>query len=293
MMAIMNEYKCSKCGVRLADGVAVCPQCGTQRGANGSKPKAGLVHAEVRTEPRNTTCVNCGADIEPDDLFCEKCGADQAEPQQSAGLAQVPQDAAPQGSSGKKKVAFPAPAYASPLSSARKKGGKNSILLPLIALLAIVWIGGMGFLAYKFFIEKDDSRGVQTTIITGQDGEEASDDSAVSMDVPQDDPLPSSPPQAEFIWGAQDSRGYSKLTPSDPSRVSAGTPALSAVVLGDRVRMRAEPNTDGKIIHHYSKGARVEVLRRYNSGKEEYPWYNIRVRGQSGWMYGQYVGEIK
>jgi hypothetical protein len=60
-------------------------------------------------------------------------------------------------------------------------------------------------------------------------------------------------------------------------------------VTGAGVRLRAEPNTKSQEVGKFSAGKKVAILRRYESGKEKFPWYEIDADGLVGWMYGEYV----
>jgi uncharacterized Zn finger protein (UPF0148 family) len=297
MVAVMGGYACGNCGVRLEESDLTCPECGMPRAPRGEGP---LTEAEVRTEQeeikreaavnnnvglkvnRTITCGACGAKLQHDDLFCGKCGAKQNGKQHV-----VPAKA----SIKKKKADFSEPTYSPHLSSLRKRPRLSGILMPLLLIFALIWIGGMGFLAYRFFLSKSDA-GNDVPIVYQNDDT----DTGQTVQTPYEeiDALgPQSASLPEFVWSPDDDRGYSALVPSDPSRTSPSQPVMNGVVLGDRVRMRAEPNLKAKIVNHYDKGVRVEVTRRYTSANEEHPWYNVRVNGRVGWIYGQYVGEAR
>jgi uncharacterized protein YgiM (DUF1202 family) len=85
-------------------------------------------------------------------------------------------------------------------------------------------------------------------------------------------------PAPEFSWSKADKNGYSKPTP-----------AITGTVSGDSVRVRAEPNTKGKEIVKFNKGKKVSILRRYKSETENFPWYEVKADGKTGWMYGEFV----
>ena len=60
------------------------------------------------------------------------------------------------------------------------------------------------------------------------------------------------------------------------------------IVMGDSVRMRVEPNTGAAIIRQFDKNTVVDVLdSRSMSG--QYPWYQVRHAGDTGWMYGEFL----
>jgi DNA-directed RNA polymerase subunit RPC12/RpoP len=296
MVAVMGGYACGNCGVRLKETDLACPECGMPRAPRGEGP---LTEAEVRTESEeikregvtnvngkmngDMTCGECGAKLQPDDIFCGKCGAKRNAKQHAA-----PANVAVK----KKKADFSEPAYSPYLSSLQKKPRLSGILMPLLLIFALAWVGGMGFLAYRFFLSKSDAGG--NVPIVYQNGDP---DAGQTVQTPYEeiDALvePQSESLPEFVWSTDDGRGYSAVVPSNPSGTSPSQPAMKGVVLGDRVRLRAEPNLKSKIINHYDKGVRVEVVRRYTSGREEHPWYNVRVNGRAGWIYGQFVGEVR
>jgi hypothetical protein len=96
--------------------------------------------------------------------------------------------------------------------------------------------------------------------------------------------------QPRYVWADADANGYGKLVPSDQSSTDTEIPSLKGMVLGDRVRLRAAPNTNSKILNHYNKGVSLDVLQRYSSGQEQYYWFNVGISGRTGWMYGEFVG---
>jgi hypothetical protein len=63
------------------------------------------------------------------------------------------------------------------------------------------------------------------------------------------------------------------------------------VVLGDRVRMRADPNTSATIVRQLNKGETLDVLDSYKAAHERYPWYQVRHEGDTGWVYGEFLKE--
>jgi hypothetical protein len=267
----MSGYLCSNCGESLEDDELACPECGMPRAPRGEGP---LVEADVRTDP--------GVGF----TATEESG--HAAALHGAALAQ------PQGGKGnfrpakKKNAGFSRTLQPAGVPSARKKTPRKGPLMPLILILALAWIGGMAFLAYRFFIPKDGVSENSVEVVYQDSGQPQ----AQTEDTPPEpaiQPLAQEEASARHVWSDADADGYSNLMPS----ASGLTPVLYGTVLGDRVRLRSEPNTDSKIINHYNKGAKVEIMRRYAAPRDEYPWYNIKVNGRVGWMYGQYVSEIK
>jgi hypothetical protein len=91
-----------------------------------------------------------------------------------------------------------------------------------------------------------------------------------------------------FHWSKRDKDGYGRPVADDPS-YSPATPSIAGEVTGTGVRLRAEPNTKSQEVGKFSTGKKVAILRRYESGKEKFPWYEIDVDGLVGWMYGEFV----
>ena len=60
------------------------------------------------------------------------------------------------------------------------------------------------------------------------------------------------------------------------------------VISGDRVRMRAAPNTNAPIIHHFRLGLALAVLDIYKAEHERHPWYQVRFYDDIGWVYGEF-----
>ncbi|MDR1019278.1 MAG: SH3 domain-containing protein [Synergistaceae bacterium] len=191
-----------------------------------------------------------------------------------------------------KNASFARGMSSTPMSAARKKTIRSGPLMPLLFILALVWIGGMGYLAYKFFIAREGgpNGGVTVEYPGGGAGDAQSQETDLAEQLPPIQPLdtPEVTALPALSWSEADARGYSNPVSSSSNLA----PAISGTVLGDRVRLRSEPNTDSNVIRHFNKGAKVEITQRYASAREEYPWYLIRANGRTGWMYGQYVGEI-
>jgi hypothetical protein len=252
-----------------------------------------LVEAEVKTDPSvGLVCPDCGAAVRRGDLFCGKCGASLEASERGAGSVQARGGQVKMKQQVKGKTAgFARGISKASIPADRKNAPKGGTLMPLLLILALVWIGGMGYLAYKFFISKDDTTNGGVTVEYPNGGAVVTPDPNEFQEQlpaiqPPDDPDESAP---EFTWSDADARGYSKPVSRSSSNKE---PVLDGTVLGDRVRLRSEPNTDSRVIRHFNKGVKVEITRRYTTALEEYPWYNIKANGRSGWMYGQYVGEI-
>jgi hypothetical protein len=250
-----------------------------------------LVEAEVRTDSGvRLNCPACGAVIPDGDLFCGKCGASRNAPEPGAGYAQAQGGQVKMKQAKGKTAGFARTVSQTPIPAARKSVPKGGPLMPLLLILALIWIGGMGYLAYKFFISKGDAPNSGVTVEYQNGGSGGLNDPEASQQLPPIQPLEVPEDAApEYEWSDIDARGYSKPISRSSSNKE---PVINGTVLGDRVRLRSEPNTGSKIIRHFNKGVKVEITQRYTAAQEEYPWYNIKAGGRSGWMYGQYVGEI-
>ena len=73
----------------------------------------------------------------------------------------------------------------------------------------------------------------------------------------------------------------------------AGNPVQRGVVLGDRVRMRADSNTSAAIMHQLNKDTTLDVLKSYLAPNEKYPWYQVNYEGDTGWVYGEFLKVIQ
>jgi hypothetical protein len=94
---------------------------------------------------------------------------------------------------------------------------------------------------------------------------------------------------AEYVWSAWDAEGYSSLIAEGRFLSPDETPSMAGVVSGDRVRMRAAPNTSARIMWQFDNGVSLNVLRRYLSGTERYYWFEVGRVGEAGWIYGEFL----
>ncbi|MDR3254224.1 MAG: SH3 domain-containing protein [Synergistaceae bacterium] len=309
----MSDNICSNCGAPFAEGDASCHECG-------------MPH-EVRAQrqpQKERLCGGCGVIAQPGDLFCEQCGADLAKfaVTNEGSNTPTPVDVPVKfhGAPVKEKVVLAtqtpntargrAPLFTQTFVPTRKRPGKNSSMpRATVALIALLVLAGLGLGAYKFL-----SAGKDSDLLGDNPIDFSTDLDPVFPDQPPiDDPAPETTiarpvtPETQpggipslvdsgpikYVWGVDDPRGYSSLAPSDPSRIPSETPFLAGVVAGDRVRLRSEPNTSSTVLSHSSKGAKIEVIGRFTSGVEKFPWYNIRALDKVGWMYGEYVNIIE
>ncbi|MDR0615259.1 MAG: SH3 domain-containing protein [Synergistaceae bacterium] len=262
----MSGYLCGNCGTSLADSDPACPECGMPRAPRGEGP---LMEADVRTDPG---------------------GALAATEEKEPAAANTQGEKTKIRPAKKKSAGFSRTVTPLTASAARKKMPKHNPLMPLFLAIALIWIGGMVFLAYRFFIPGEGAGRNGVTIEYENGGDQAFQQ--IEEMPPGETAQPVAPVEEipRYVWSDADAQGYSKLIASDPS--AGGEPKLGGTVTGDRVRLRSAPNTDSRIINHYNKGVKVEITQRYVSTREEHPWYNIRINGRVGWMYGQYVGDI-
>ena len=86
------------------------------------------------------------------------------------------------------------------------------------------------------------------------------------------------------------------------SEIPTRPPAADAIVVGERVRIRSQPNLQSKVLNHLSAGDWVDIERetdhvwhvengemKHNKG---YHWYKIAHKGPTGWSYGRYIAKI-
>jgi ribosomal protein S27AE len=250
----------------------------------------------VRTE---RVCDKCGAINGLDERYCGECGADLTESERSGHKASSRQKHKPP----REKVALSSqiqplgkeknPDLTPPLVPAKKRLPRRGPASPSIFIvIALILACGVGFFAYNFFLSQGGAAPSQ----------DAPDPAAISEDfgftggefvARTETPAPATQDNSSlgaglgYVWSADDANGYSSLAPQDSSGAVSG---IKGTVLGDRVRLRAEPNTNARILSHFDKGEPIEVLRRYSSGSEKFYWFNVRGKGRTGWMYGEYVG---
>jgi hypothetical protein len=234
--------------------------------------------------------------------FCESCGASLAAFESDDG-----QESEHGGHPRERELLTPRiqpvkngkiPKFAQPLVSSRKRAPKrNSSSLLVLMIIAFLIFGGAGAIAYRSFMANDappiDYTDDSSAPIA-DDTDPAEDGNFVSISNPQS--AGDSPPEASsaqsgprYSWSSWSESGYSRIVPANPSGVSPVPGNPKGTVLGDRVRLRAEPNTNAKIILHFNRDDSIEVLQRYYSVSEDYYWFNVSGKGKTGWMYGQYV----
>jgi predicted RNA-binding Zn-ribbon protein involved in translation (DUF1610 family) len=95
--------------------------------------------------------------------------------------------------------------------------------------------------------------------------------------------------EVEYVWSSQDADGYSSPVATDRFFTSGVTLSLLGTVSGDRVRMRAEPNTKSRIKLQFDNGVSLDVTRRYSSGRERHYWVEASLDGETGWVYGEFL----
>jgi RNA polymerase subunit RPABC4/transcription elongation factor Spt4 len=310
----MSDNICGNCGAPFAEGDTSCPECGMP-----------MASREQIEQPRTERyCSSCGGVVRVSDRFCEQCGVELAKLDGDDVRVQAPVDVPVklQGAPVKEKVVLApqapspsrdrVPVFAQPLVHTRKRLGRNSSMPPAtIALIALLVLAGLGLGAYKFLSKEKPPVLAQSDTMDVLIDDEIPEippppvlDDLTVLDTPASPDTPVAQPVTpdtmepltridtgpiRYVWSLDDPRGYSRLEPSDPSRAPSANPALQGSVTGDRVRLRSEPNTTSSVLNHYSKGAKVEVIQRYTSGSEKFPWYNIRAGERVGWMYGEYV----
>ena len=76
----------------------------------------------------------------------------------------------------------------------------------------------------------------------------------------------------------------------EPKVEEVQEPARKFAVIGgaDKVNLRQQPDTSGKIIKAFPKGTEVEVLETVNKS-----WAKIAIKEQIGYMMSQYLMRVK
>ena len=94
---------------------------------------------------------------------------------------------------------------------------------------------------------------------------------------------------SDLEWTERDGDGYSFLAPRGRFLSSGEIVSIPGVVSGDHVRMRARPNTKGRILRQLDNGVSFGVTGRYSSGQERYYWFQVRNGKNPGWIYGEFL----
>ena len=275
----MNGYFCGKCGTPAGAEDVFCHRCGMELNVQAA-PSTDYAASQRKI------CPQCGESVPMGDRFCGKCGTGQVTPGFNAQIHT-------------KKRAMP-----SGVTTHRRKRG---FLLRLISAL-MFWgiVIGAFYGVYKFLgngipwsevmalvASKEEPRTVGMPVTESAGGisesmppivpeTSGSGDLPVTPEPIRAEPLQPSKPE----WGAQDANGYSVLIL--PGQEGAGVSRKGAV-RGNRVRLRAEPNTRSQILGQFDSGKEFDVTGRYWSGNERYFWYGVSSGGDSGWMYGEYI----
>ena len=281
----MSVHYCGKCGISAGTDDVFCHRCGMELNVEAA-PSTEYAASQLKM------CSQCGEPLPMGDRFCGKCGAGLATRGYNAEI-HIKRRVSPSGITTHKR--------------------RRGFLFKLISAL-VFWgvTAGALYGIYKFF-----GSGIPwfevMALVTGttpQTGEVTLADAAGepfvelppivpetadSADSPAPDPIreesvqagPVPPPRPE--WGEQDVNGYSVLILPEQNEAGGANVSLRGVVSGNRVNLRAEPNTSSQVLGQLSAGNEVAVSRRYRSGSEEYFWYEVNSGDNDGWMYGQYL----
>ncbi|MDR3166283.1 MAG: SH3 domain-containing protein [Synergistaceae bacterium] len=283
----MSVRFCQKCGITVDEGDVYCHSCGAELQI---KIPGGEDAPEVAEY-----CARCGLPLYAGDRFCSNCGTDRSRPKP--------------------------PRVHDEYTKGEYNPSRRDRLRGMfkIAFAFLFWgsIFAGCYMVYRY-LGSDIPWGEVVEVVAEQRRDAgvprraAVSDDLLSPDiasvlaalppiVPEavsfEAPFPDAPQIRELApiklaWGAQDEDGISVLVLSD------GAPALGLLsfpgsVSGGRVRLRAEPSTKAHTLGVLKRGDRVDIVRRFSSGKERFVWYNVRTERGVGWMYGEFVRVIE
>jgi hypothetical protein len=245
--------------------------------------------------------------------FCRNCGVPQAEAAQADARIETSPGAASHSQQ--------------PNTWNRPKKRRNFPLWLVAVIVFLFILGGAGFAAYKYFLSdipwdevvavirghRSESEYESRTVpLSSEEIEEMgidapdeppADDPAVyqppfqqySPSAPDSMPYQSPPPQptVRYIWSQTDTGGFSQPVAVDQNGLFVQSVSFSGTVMGDHVRVRSAPNTSSYIKSQFNKGAVLDVIQRYSSGRDRYFWYKVVYSGQVGWMYGEFLSVME
>ncbi|MDR1472466.1 MAG: zinc ribbon domain-containing protein [Synergistaceae bacterium] len=307
----MSGQFCHSCGASIGDDDVFCRRCGTKR-------KTDILDVPSDAAPEmeeSRFCFNCGARLVAGGRFCHNCGVSQTDPAQKS----FGNPLAHSRSQYRREYRPGLPA---------KKRSVFRVLVSFLLFLAVVV--GACFAAYMYFLRDIPWRDV-VALITGRGSESAREESVVpltpeerelagiSMDmgatasadaeVSEDasreagSPAPGEIPSADhttlppamlrYAWSQPDESGFSQPVVIDQSGDFVRDATFTGVVMGNRVRMRAEPNTTCDTMRHFSRDALLDVVGRYSSANDRHFWFNVRSDGKIGWIYGEFLRVIE
>jgi hypothetical protein len=272
----MSVRFCQKCGITVDDGDAYCHNCGAEMQIKISE--GGGVPEIVEY------CARCGLPVYAGDRFCSNCGTDRTA---RVGSLRVYDE-----KGGGRRVSS-------------RRGGRYGVFK--IALAVLFWgaiVGGC-YAAYRHFWSDIPWNEVAAVVTEPQQ-----DAGALFRDAPReafppiapetvspdasyaDDPQNREITPVKLAWGAQGRDGISVLMLSDGAPAS-DLSSLPGSVTGSRVRLRAEPSTQARILGVLESGDGVDIMKRFSSEREKFVWYNVRTEKGDGWIYGEFVRVVE
>jgi hypothetical protein len=283
----MSVRFCQKCGITVDGDDVYCHSCGADLQI---KIPGGEDAPEV-----DEYCARCGLPLYAGDRFCSNCGTDRTRPRPP-----------------RVRDEYAADEYVPSRSDGLRRMFK-------IALAILFWgsiLTGC-YAAYRYFgsdipwgevvevvtEQRRDAGGPLRAAVSGNAGSAdiASARAAFPPIVPEtasfetpfpDAPQTRKPTPLKLVWGAQDEDGIS--VPVLPDGAPAlDLPAFHGSVTGSKVRLRAQPSTKARVLDALERGDRVDIMRRFSSGKERFVWYNVRTGKGVGWIYGEFVRVIE
>jgi hypothetical protein len=273
---------CQNCGASLDEEDIFCQKCGAKNQFEEPDTPPDESAQEETASEEAMFCPACGAEIRVGDKFCGRCGADQ-NPDSPANLAR----ALP------KKPSLT-------VYKGKRRHDKDYFYKSAVTLIFLAAIGGVAFAANRYLLDDIPWSDV-AAVITGHRSKPAKSDFSVSpppiadtegdavSDTPDASPDVVSVADVKPVWSQEDENGYSVLTAPGLSAEFGGTLSLTGKVNADKVRLRETPDTKSRILGRFDRGDELDVIGRYVSRSEKYPWFRVARDGQDGWMYGQFL----
>jgi len=307
---------CEKCGSPIGDGDVFCGECGARVDESDTAIPELSNHQELPTDESEpllesdtlpneekgaaddtspevedhaqseTLCENCGVPLGDGELFCQSGGANI-----SARISCSPEhfedSLAENDELSEEPVSIPG-------ATKRKNSKLWSIASILLLLIIIVGSLAAGCYYYSFYnVRNRDNykpRDDNSYDARDDDSENIYLEQAIPFEIESEAIFESAEDQSlreqGLRWSAADSNGYSFLAASDPTHIFSSPPSFSARTAGNSVNLRSDANSASQVTNQLNKGEFIDIVQRYSSASDEYPWYRIQLAGQERWIYG-------